>query len=337
MTGLERIMAAVRLQAPDRVPVIAQVFGHAAVLAGEHLGDYLRDGVLAARCQLRALDRYGYDAVFALLDANVETEAAGSTLEYLSGDYPVVRSYAADTGVDLGSIAVPNPYTDGRMPQLLEAARILRRTVGEEVLVVGCVVGPMTLATQLVGIQDALYLAADDPERFSQLLDLSCRTAIAFGTAQIESGVHVPMVFDPSSSPDVIPPSFYREMVLPHLKRVFAAFKDAGAAAGWLHTAGPVDPILPYYPGAGVDIANIDFCVDPNMAMNTLPQTCIDGNIKPLSFVIDTPDVIASDARVLIKAFADRGGFILSSGCEIPPESAPENIAAMVEAAKRGT
>ena len=69
-----------------------------------------------------------------------------------------------------------------------------------------------------------------------------------FGLAQIEAGVHLPIVFDPSSSPDVIPSSFYREFVVPQLARVFSAFKQAGSAANWLHTAGPVESILPFYP-----------------------------------------------------------------------------------------
>ncbi|WP_295612869.1 diguanylate cyclase [uncultured Lamprocystis sp.] len=67
MNSLERIAAAAAFGTPDRVPVVAQVFGHAAVLAGVGVGDYVRDGALLARCQLAALRHYGYDAVFALM------------------------------------------------------------------------------------------------------------------------------------------------------------------------------------------------------------------------------------------------------------------------------
>lgn len=55
MNSLERIKAAMSFVIPDHVPVIAQVFGHAAVLAGVPLGKYIRDGDLLARCQLKAL------------------------------------------------------------------------------------------------------------------------------------------------------------------------------------------------------------------------------------------------------------------------------------------
>ncbi len=75
MNSIDRINAGVNFDAPDRVPVIAQVFGHAATLANVALDDYVRNGELLARCQIKALERYGYDAVFALMDVNVETEA----------------------------------------------------------------------------------------------------------------------------------------------------------------------------------------------------------------------------------------------------------------------
>ena len=92
--------------------------------------------------------------------------------------------------------------------------------------------------------------------------------------------------------------------------------------------------ILPLYPQARVRIANFDYSVDPVAAQRALPQTCLDGYIKPVSYFDATPEVTAAEASRLLNLFADRGGFILSCGCEISPESKPENIAAMVSAAR---
>lgn len=334
MNSLERIRATLGFEKPDRVPVIAQVFGHAAVLAGVFLRDYLRDGEVLARCQIQALQRYGYDAVFALMDTSVETEAVGSILTYPRDQYPYVKSYALLDAENLEGLSVPDPQQAGRMPELLKAARILRREVGDEVLVVGCVLGPMTVATQLMGTETALYLAIDHPERFASLLDFAAQVAIRFGTAQIEAGAHLPIVFDPSASPAVIPPQFFREFELPCLQKVFTAFQEAEAVANWLHIAGPAGPILPLYPHCGVDIANFDYCVSALQARQAAPHTCLDGNIKPLSFVEATPEVIAEASSRLLDGFASRGGFILSSGCEIPLESKPENVTAMVSAGR---
>lgn len=336
MNSLERIKATITFSPVDRTPAVPQVFGHAAVLAGVALGDYLRHGSLLARCQIQAREHYGYDVVFAFMDLCVETEAVGSVLQYRENQYPDVASYVLAPDGDVSALAIPDPAVAGRMPELLRAAGLLRRELGETVLVAGCVAGPMTLATQLLGIETALYLAADDPSRFEKILDFSAAVAIRYGTAQIEAGVHLPIVFDPSASPAVVPPQFFRELLLPRLKRVFAAFRQAGALANWLNTAGPTEATLPYYPEAGADIANFDYYVEPQRAQQLLPRTCLDGNLKSLLFVEASPDEVSAVASTLVEAFADRGGFLLSSGCEIPPEAKPENIAAMVAACRGG-
>jgi uroporphyrinogen decarboxylase len=331
MNSLERITAAIKMQHVDRVPVIAQIFAHAAVLAGVSINEYVRNGDTLARCQLNALEKYGCDAVFSVMDTSVETEAIGSTLHYYENMYPVVEKHILSPGADLNSLSVPDPYKSGRMPEMLKALGILRKEIGNETLVVGCVLGPFTLAGQLLGLENTLYLAVDDPELLGRLLDFTTRVIIRFGQAQLEAGAHLPVVFDPSASPAVIPPALFREFELPRLRQIFQALKANGAAASWLHIAGPAAPILSYYREAGVDIANFDYCVSKEEANNMLPTICLDGNIKSLSFVEGNPAEIGRESKILLSFFHDRRGFILSSGCEIPLESRPENIAAMVQ------
>ena len=334
MNSVDRITATLQGSPADRVPVIAQVFGHAAILAGVSLGSYVRDGALLARCQIEALRYYKYDAVFALMDTSVETEATGSVLNYSPGDYPTVKSFALSNPDYLDRLSIPDPHRAGRMPELLKAARLLRKDVGDRTLVVGCVLGPLTITTQLMGIQNAIYCAIDEPDRFAEILDFATALAKVFGEAQLDAGIHLPVVFDPSASPAVVPPGFFREFELPRLRILFSFLKAHGSAANWLHIAGPAAPILPYYQEAGVDIANFDYPVSAAEAQTRLPATCLDGNIKPLLFVEADPGEITREANLLLDQFAVRGRFILSSGCEIPPESRPGNILAMVKAAK---
>ncbi len=334
MNSRERIAAAMAFQTTDRVPVIAQVFGHAAALAGVPLDDYVRNGELLARCQMAAWKRYGYDAAFSAMDVSVETEACGSVLRYRQNQYPVIERHALSLESDWDAVAIPDPERAGRMPEMLKALGILRRELGDDAWVVGCVLGPFTLAAQLLGLETTLYLAIDDPSRVEHLMDFATEVVIGYGRAQLRAGAHLPIVFDPAASPAVIPSQFFREFELPRLQRVFRAFADEGAAANWLHIAGPVQSILPYYAQAGVQIANFDYCVNVAEARTLLPSTCLDGNIKSLSFVEATPAEIEAESRKLLQDFRDRGGFVLSSGCEIPPESRPENVAAMVQAAR---
>lgn len=333
MNSLERISATLKFETANRVPVIPQIFGLAGVLAGISVDDYVKDGLLLAECQIKAIKKYGYDAVFSVMDTCVEAEAVGGVVEYNIGCYPTIKTVAIPDKNMIDRLVLPDPNVAGRMPEMLKALNVLRREGGNEHLVVGCVMGPLTIATQLMGMEKALYLAIDEPVVFIKLLGFCTEIAIQFGLAQIQAGAHLPMIFDPSASPAVVPPQFFREIELPQLKKMCSAFAEAGSLANWLHIAGPSTSILPFYPSIGVDIANFDYYVTPQQAAEGLPHMCLDGNIKSLSFIEDDPEEIAAKSAELLDFFENRGGFILSSGCEISPQSRPENIAAMVKAA----
>lgn len=334
MNSLDRITAVVNFKETDRPPVIPQIFGHAAVFNRVPLVDYLRNGEKLATCQLAAQKYYGHDAVFVFMDACLESEALGSTLTYTAEQYPDINIYALTRDTDPHSLEVPDPSRAGRMPDFLKAASILREQAPDDLPVIGCVLGPMSLACQLLPLETALYLAIDEPDRFEALLDFCAAVAINFGIAQIRAGAHLPLIFDPVASPEIIPAQFFRELVAPRIKRIFTALKDGGSLANWLHITGQVNAILPLYPDIGVDIANFDYCVDPQSAQSLLPNTCLDGNLKPYDFVKATPETIGAKASSLLQQFSGRGGFILSSGCEVPPESRPENISAMVNSVR---
>ena len=334
MNSLERVVATLRFASADRTPVIPQVFAHAAVRAGVPIVDYLHDGALLARCQIEARREYGYDAVFAFMDAALEAEAMGCRLEFPDGQYPHVTSCALSPDTPLRGLEFPDPQRDGRLPELLRATGLLRAELDGEAPVVAVVLGPMSLAEQLMGAETTLYLAVDEPERFEELLDLTTEVARRHGRALLAAGAQVVVVFEPAGSPVVVPAAFFRELLAPRIAALNAAFKAAGALATWLHVAGDVTPILPYYEHTGADIMNIDYEVDPDEAGRILPRACLDGNVRSLAFVLDAAAEVAAEGRRLVRQMGARGGFILSSGCEIPPEARPENIAALVSAVR---
>ena len=117
---------------------------------------------------------------------------------------------------------------------------------------------------------------------------------------------------------------------------IIDALRRAGALATWLNIAGPTAPILASYPAAGADIATFDYEVSVAQACRLLPDTCLVGNLKALDFLDAHPERITLAARQLVDACRERGRFILSSGCETPPESAPANIAALLAACDAG-
>ncbi|MBW2146622.1 MAG: uroporphyrinogen decarboxylase family protein [Deltaproteobacteria bacterium] len=332
MKSIDRIRSTIAFERTDRPPVFSHIYGFASRLNHIPLRDYLNSGELLALSQLEAWKRFGYDGVTAFADNSLEAEAIGSKISYKDGAYPHIDQYCLTNIHDWKYLSIPDPEEDGRMPVIIEACRILRDEAGEETAVIGTVQGPMTLAGQLLGIENLIYAVVDYPEEFFSLLNFATRVMVIFGNALIKAGAHVIHVFDPSSSCSVINRAVFLKFILPHLKQAFQVYKNSEDIICWLNITGRTEPILDLFPETGADLFNIDYLVPISVAAEKLPKHCINGNIKPFSFISDQPEEIQRKAEDLLSETQSRGGFILSPGCEIPFESRISNIEAMMKA-----
>ncbi len=334
MDSLTRIKHTINFDKPDRVPVFSHIYGFASKLSGVSLRDYLNDGRLMALCQLEAWRKFGYDAVAAFADSCLEAETLGAKISYPHRGYPYIEEHCLARPRDCQNLCIPDPESDGRMPVVVEACKILRDQAGGETAVIATIQGPMTLAGQLMGIENLIYSAVDRPEEFCQLLDFAAEVNIAFGKALIKAGAHGVQVFDPSSSCSVINRMVFMAYVLPRLKHIFTELRKSGNPICWLSITGQTEPILDLLPQTGADLFNIDYIVPISVALEKLPHSCINGNIRPFSFISAEEGEIERDARDLLEKTQARGGFILSPGCEIPLEAKVGNIEAMIRVAK---
>jgi uroporphyrinogen decarboxylase len=62
-------------------------------------------------------------------------------------------------------------------------------------------------------------------------------------------------------------------------------------------------------------------------------KVCLKGNVSCTDLAFGTVGQVEDRCKQLIDDCGAGGGFILSSGCEAPANSKPENIAAMIDTA----
>ena len=175
----------------------------------------------------------------------------------------------------------------------------------------------------------------DEPGKFSEILDFAVDVAIEYGISQIDAGVHFAVVCDPCASQAVIPPRIFQEFDLLRIKKIMKAFTKAGALANCIVTPGPTLDLLKFYPEMGVHIVGLDYYVDPLEAREVVPNICLLGNIKSMDFIEETPEAIRTRSLELLNKMKNTKGFMLASGFEIPLESKPKNIEAMVQAVQQ--
>lgn len=347
MTSLERICCAARRQPVDRIPVAPYLGNHGARIAGVRIGDYCRSGKVMAEAQYRAWQIYGQDVLVAQSDNYYIAEGFGIGVEHYADSTPTFKTPAIRALEDVEKLRVPDPHKDGRMPVYLEAIRRLVEMTRGAAAVRAPGTGPFSLASHLLGTEQFLIevaLAGREPggarERaLKALMALTTDTLIAFARACLEAGAHLVQAGDSLASPDMISPATYRQWAWPAERRFFETINPVAeryGAATLLHICGKTTAVLESMADTGAHILELDHKVSLKTAKERAGQrVCLMGNLDPVELLWrGTPAAVASAAHQAIADAADNGGFILGSGCEVPPAAPRENIEAMVAVAR---
>ncbi|NPV52442.1 MAG: hypothetical protein HPY71_02845 [Firmicutes bacterium] len=333
---LERCMKAIKLEEPDRVPVIPLIIRHAAKIEKVSLKDYSLNPELLVQCQVAALERYGYDGIHVTSDNWILPEAVGCEITWPGDEPPVLLRSPLSDRRDIDRLRLANPYVDGRMPLRLQATGIAMKAVGDRCCVkVNFDQGPFSLASALRGIQQFFLDLHDDPVYTLELLDFCARVVAEFGVAAAKAGAHVLTFGDSVAS--LVNREAYERFAFPFEKRVIQEIHQrTGGVPVFLHICGDTTRILDLMAQTGADGLEIDYAVDLAFAKRTAGEvTCLEGNIAPSEVLLQAgPDRVLEEALKCIQAAGQGGGFILSSGCEVPPDAPAENILAMVRAAE---
>ncbi|NLC77105.1 MAG: SpoIIE family protein phosphatase [Clostridia bacterium] len=194
MKPLTRFMTVIEGKKVDAALCVPLVFGYAASFSGISLKSYLQNGEQLAWAQLQTQRAYGYDAVFVNGGNSVEAEALGCLLHFSENDYPYVIQPVLEDLRNASDLEIPDPFQSRRMSEMISACRILRKEVGDSLPVVGCVLGPASIAGQLAGLEKLLFLLADDPAAFQQVLNTVMKVSLDFGKALLQAGAHLIIV-----------------------------------------------------------------------------------------------------------------------------------------------
>ena len=332
---MDRVRSVIQFQKTDRPPVIPELIAVTATMAGVSPKEYVRSGQLISECQLDARRKIGHDALFAMADLCVEAEAVGCATHFPEDNYPYIKDIVIREFSDLKKITVPNPESDGRMPELLKAVRLLKKNSRGEVPVIAHVTGPLTIASRIMDIEKMLYMIVDYPGRFKSLLDFCLDVSLAFANALLKEGADGIIVFDPTASPSVLSEKVFKEFELNPLRILFSKIRESSPEAiRWYSVAGPLQNNFSILSSVSADISTIDYMVPIETAMEYSGSTVINGNIKPNLFLEGSKGDILKEAAALLASTRSRERFILGSGCEIPLYSKAEKIALLVEAAE---
>lgn len=339
MNSLERCMAVLNGETPDRLPIVPQCFMLAVETAGLKISDVNRNGRKMAQAHIISQEKYGYDGCVIDFDDATIAEAVGAKVIYRE-DEPAIVDEEQPVLKDLRDVydmPIPDPASSGRLNEWLEATRTLSESIGDHVFIMGRAdQGPFSIACLLRGTtQFMMDLLTEDKQLIDDVLEYCRKISAVFAKAQKDAGAHVTSIGDAFAGPNLISPDMYRQFALIPEQKLAKEVQDYGIPFS-IHICGNTNGIIQDMGTTGAKILEVDWMLDIKEARRLVPEdTVLMGNIDPSSpLVIGTPSDVDAAVKRLIEATKGKR-HIISSGCAMGRNTPPENFKAFIEAAHR--
>ena len=325
MNSYQRMKKRLNKEPVDRPPNFNIFMTFAAHYINQPLSKYYLDYRVLVDANMAMVENFNMDIVQAISDPFREAFDFGAKIEFTEDDLPVNKEILLDEPNKLKSLQKPNPATGKRMSDRLNAVRLMREKVGDEIPVMGWVEGALAEAGALRGITNVLMDMYERPLWLKELLEIITEVEIEFARAQVDAGAHIIGLGDAIASQ--VSPDMYQEFVLPYEQRIFQAVREMGAICR-LHICGNTSAILPFMVKSGAHIIDLDWMVNMKKAADQFSnQVAFCGNVDPVSIMLRGKPGNVYEATK--KCMADGGANCFSAaGCEIPDKTPPENLLA---------
>ncbi|MBC7085854.1 MAG: MtaA/CmuA family methyltransferase [Methanomethylovorans sp.] len=326
----ERFLKALKGEEVDKVPVLS-VTQTAIVELMDKTGAAWpaahSDAKLMAELAYASYEVCGLEGVRAPYCLTVLAQAMGCEVNMgTKNRQPSVTGHPYQDGI--ANLKMPdNLLSQGRIPAVLEAMKILKEKTDGKVPVIAGMEGPITLASDLCGVKKFMKWSIKDKASYNAILDFATEACITYANALADAGADVISVPDPVCSPDLMSPDAFKADLKPRLQKFAAAVKVPMI----LHICGDVTAIIPDMADCGFVSISIEEKVKDlaGAKAKVAGKVTICGNVSsPFSLLQGTPEKVKEDAKKALEAGVD----VLAPGCGIAPDTKISNLQAMVEA-----
>ena len=335
MTPKERINKIFSGEMPDRIACFSGM-GNVTV-EGLKKYDYAfyeihLDAEKMANAACTSYELYGFECAVAPFDLGIEAEVLGAEMNFYTHKgredivYPTVKKKAIN---EPDEVDVPeNIEEKGRVPVVLEAIEIMKEKVGDEVPVATYILGPYTLAGQIMDLEKLLKMSFKKPDKIGELLATLAGLLIELGRVYRDAGADYITVREMGAPTDVLSPRMFRNLIQPPLKDIFSELPEPSV----LHICGDTNLIVELMWECGPTAISVEQKNDVAKTREKLgDDALIFGNIDPYGTLVQGS---IDDIRSAVKKAIEGGVNSVWPGCDIWPAVPKENMVAFVEAVK---
>lgn len=280
---------------------------------------------LATEVTLQPIQRIDLDAAIIFSDLLLPLEPMGVPFDFVKGEGPQVETpLRSEADIDRTRLFEPREA----LSYVLQAIRQVKQALPAHIPLIGFAGAPFTLASYAIegGHSNNFALTKtlmyQHPAAWHRLCEKLSSIVADYLVAQIEAGVDAVQVFD--SWVGALNAGDYREFVLPHTRRIFAAVEGRGVPT--IHFGTGTGSILREMRDAGGDVVGADWRIPIDDAWSRIgTDRAIQGNLDP-TLLFGPEDRLTSAAEQILARVGGRPGHIFNLGHGILPGTPVEQV-----------
>ncbi len=359
MTSRERVLAAMNLQQPDRVPLMCQ-FSIGSMMMHLKPNPYefwydknaFADGLITL-CELFRFDGilvslHGHSekwkqeliSIEKIDEGNYKLSYPDRTEIHSWTDLPLVSFQNRKAQKGIGDVDIEsdiplvinyipvsgNLYFDLDKDNLFEIFDLIWSKVGDSVSIHGEITSPFDYFLDLLGYENGLVALIMEPEKCKLILEKFANGIMNLAVEMCDKHIDAIKISSPFAGMGFISMEDYREFVLPYERKIIEAIRAKGVHV-YIHTCGSIDDRLELMRESKTSGLE---CLDPIPVGNVDLDDAfhrigndlfIKGNIDSVNTLLFAGDEKAeADVKKIIEIGMTKGkGFILSTACSIAP------------------
>jgi len=336
----DRVSALLEGQSIDRVPVFPFTLGFCARNVGYPIASIYSDAHKSFQAQLWTQEMYGYDGWPQYGYASYGAWEFGAEIRFPTGDWEQAPAYErppVQSEGEVETLKLPDVKTTGMIPLAMEFSKMQKES-GLPVTIT--LAGVFTIGANMCAIDKLCRWLIKNPPVVHKVLRLATEhisNVVQYWADTFGVEDTLVWIWEPSADNNIISPRQFKEFIVPYQKEAHEKILATGIKHIICHICGEQNLNLPYWaevPFGDPGIVSFGHQVDLTTAIKFFGDTCIvAGNIDPQIIQTGTPEQVYEISQQCIeKAKHSPRGYILMSGCEVPPLSPPHNLYMIVKA-----
>ena len=332
MNSRERVLKLFAGEEIDRPPCFSGM-GNVTTEGLKSLGQKFAathlDAKMMAAAAASTYKLFGFECAVAPFDLCIEAEALGCEINVYAHSedllYPTIKKKLIHNEAEMDVTLPTGIAGKGRVPLMRETISLLKKDIGKDAAIGSYVLGPFTLAGQIMELNDLLKLSFKKPDKVGKLLDQLSGAIIEVAQEYEKAGVDYITVREMGATSDVLSPRVFKGLILPYLKKIFEKISVPTV----IHICGKTNDIVPAMAESGAKAISVDQKNDVAETRKKLgPKALVFGNYDPYNVLVSgTPDLV----RHTILKCLDDGVSAVWPGCDIWPTVPADNFKTMMD------